>query len=186
MIQNGIQDVMKRHPIIPVVTLNSAEEVKQIAQKLLAQNIHCAEITLRTDYAMEGIQLMQQQFPEIEVGVGTIINKEQVEQVKALGVKFMVSPGSTPALIQVMQDSGIPHLPGVVTPSEVIQGMEMNLRYFKFFPASIFGGLETLKAYGQVFPQCYFCPTGGLNADNHQEFLSQKNILCVGGSWMLK
>lgn len=186
MIQNNIQDVMQRHPIIPVVTLNNTEEVFEIANKLLTQNIRCAEITLRTDFALEGIKLMQEKFPEIEVGVGTIVHVEQIEQVKALGVKFMVSPGATPTLLKAMQDSGIPYLPGVVTPSEVIQGMEMNLRYFKFFPASIFGGLDTLKAYGQVFPQCYFCPTGGLNATNYQEFLGLKNILCVGGSWMLK
>lgn len=186
MIQNGIQDVMQRHSIIPVVTLNNPAEVTEIANKLLAQNIHCAEITLRTDFALKGIELMQEQFPEIEVGVGTIINAEQIAQVKALGVKFLVSPGATPTLLKTMRDSGIPYLPGVVTPSEIIQGMEMNLRYFKFFPASIFGGLDTLKAYGQVFPQCYFCPTGGLNESNYQEFLALKNILCVGGSWMLK
>ena len=186
MIQNGIQDVLQRHQIIPVVTLNNESEVAEVATKLLEQNIRCAEITLRTDFALAGIRMMMDQYPEIEVGVGTIINAEQVQAVRALGVKFMVSPGATPHLLQAMEDSGIPYLPGVVTPSEVIQGMEMNLRYFKFFPASIFGGLETLKAYGQVFPQCYFCPTGGLNASNHQEFLAQKNILAVGGSWMLK
>ena len=186
MIQNGIQDVLQRHQIIPVVTLNNESEVASVATKLLEQGIRCAEITLRTDFALEGIRLMLANHPEIEVGVGTIINAEQVQAVRALGVKFMVSPGATSHLLQAMQDSGIPYLPGVVTPSEVIQGMEMNLRYFKFFPASIFGGLETLKAYGQVFPQCYFCPTGGLNATNHQEFLAQKNILAVGGSWMLK
>lgn len=186
MIQNNIQDVLQRHQIIPVVTLNNAQEVTEIAEKLLAQNIRCAEITLRTDFALAGIRQMMEQFPEIEVGVGTIVHVEQIAQVQALGVKFMVSPGATPTLLRAMQDSGIPYLPGVVTPSEVIQGMELNLRYFKFFPASIFGGLETLKAYGQVFPNCYFCPTGGLNAANHQDFLALSNILAVGGSWMLK
>lgn len=186
MIQNNIHDVLQPHKIIPVVTLNNQKEVEEVATKLLGQGIHCAEITLRTDFALEGIRMMMNNYPEIEVGVGTIVNSEQVEQVKALGVKFMVSPGATPNLLQAMQNSGIPFLPGVVTPSEVIQGIELNLRYFKFFPASIFGGLETLKAYGQVFPQCYFCPTGGLNANNYQEFLTLNNILSVGGSWMLK
>jgi 2-dehydro-3-deoxyphosphogluconate aldolase/(4S)-4-hydroxy-2-oxoglutarate aldolase len=186
MIQNNIHDVLQRHKIIPVVTLNNENEVDEVASKLLRQDIHCAEITLRTEFALEGICMMMNNYPEIDVGVGTIVNSGQVELVKALGVKFIVSPGASPNLLQAMQNSGIPFLPGVVTPSEVVLGMEANLLYFKFFPANLFGGLDTLRAYGQVFPQCYFCPTGGLNADNYQDFLNLKNVLSVGGSWMIK
>jgi 2-dehydro-3-deoxyphosphogluconate aldolase/(4S)-4-hydroxy-2-oxoglutarate aldolase len=186
MIQNGIETILKQNSIIPVVTLNNANDVKEVAEKLSSHNIHCAEITLRTDFALEGIEMMKSNFPNISVGVGTIINTQQVREVKALGVNFMVSPGATNSLLKAMEESGIPYLPGVVTPSEIIQGLENGLSFFKFFPASIFGGKDTLKTYGQVFPQIKFCPTGGLNEQNYQDFLALNNVLSVGGSWMLK
>lgn len=186
MTQNNIRKALEQHPIIPVVTLHNAAEVELIANKLVAQNIFCAEVTLRTPYAMEGIALMKSKYPEISVGVGTVINMEQVDELKVVAPDFMVSPGHTAALIAAMEKSGIPYLPGVATPSEIIQGMELGLRTFKLFPASLFGGLEALKAYGQVFQSCGFCPTGGLNAENYQDYLALKNVISVGGSWMLK
>lgn len=186
MIQNGIQHILEQHSVIPVVTLNDASDVIKVAEKLLANHIFCAEITLRTDFALEGIRMMKANFPNISVGVGTIINAQQVNEIQSIGVDFMVSPGATSALLDVMDESGIPYLPGVVTPSEIIQGLEKGLTFFKFFPASIFGGQNTLKTYGQVFPQIKFCPTGGLNENNYQEFLALENVISVGGSWMLK
>jgi 2-dehydro-3-deoxyphosphogluconate aldolase/(4S)-4-hydroxy-2-oxoglutarate aldolase len=186
MTQNNIREVLSKHPVIPVVTLNNAAEVDEVASKLISQNIFCAEVTLRTPFAMEGIALMKTKYPEISVGVGTVVSREQVEALKTLAPDFMVSPGHTATLIAAMEKSGIPYLPGIATPSEIIGGMELGLHTFKLFPASLFGGLEALKAYGQVFQSCKFCPTGGLNAENHKSFLALENVIAVGGSWMLK
>jgi 2-dehydro-3-deoxyphosphogluconate aldolase / (4S)-4-hydroxy-2-oxoglutarate aldolase len=186
MTQNNIREVLAKHPIIPVVTLNNADEVDDVAKKLIGQNIYCAEVTLRTAYAMEGIALMKAKYPEISVGVGTVVNPQQVEELIALKPDFLVSPGHSEALVVAMESSKIPYLPGIATPSEIIQGMELGLCTFKLFPASLFGGLEALKAYGQVFQPCKFCPTGGLNSENYQSYLVLENVISVGGSWMLK
>jgi 2-dehydro-3-deoxyphosphogluconate aldolase/(4S)-4-hydroxy-2-oxoglutarate aldolase len=186
MTQNNIREVLAKHPVIPVVTLNNAGEVDDVAKKLISQNIFCAEVTLRTPFAMEGIALMKSKYPEISVGVGTVVNPQQVEELIVLKPDFLVSPGHSEALVSAMEASKISYLPGVATPSEIIQGMELGLRTFKLFPASLFGGLEALKAYGQVFQQCKFCPTGGLNAENHKTYLALDNVISVGGSWMLR
>jgi 2-dehydro-3-deoxyphosphogluconate aldolase / (4S)-4-hydroxy-2-oxoglutarate aldolase len=186
MTQNNIREALSKHPVIPVVTLNNAAEVDEVAKKLISQNIFCAEVTLRTAFALEGISMMKTKYQQISVGVGTVVNPQQVEELIALSPDFMVSPGHSEALIAAMEASKIPYLPGIATPSEIIQGMELGLRTFKLFPASLFGGLEALKAYGQVFQQCQFCPTGGLNAENHATYLALDNVISVGGSWMLK
>ncbi|MCC5922163.1 MAG: bifunctional 4-hydroxy-2-oxoglutarate aldolase/2-dehydro-3-deoxy-phosphogluconate aldolase [Crocinitomicaceae bacterium] len=186
MTQNGIKEILLQHPIIPVVTLQQESDVHTVAKKLAQSNISCAEVTLRTEYALEGIQFMKVNYPEISIGVGTVVDKNQIAALQDLAVSFMVSPGSTPELLKAMENSGIAYLPGAVTPSEIISGMGNGVSIFKFFPANLFGGIATLQTYGQVFSQCSFCPTGGLNAGNHKDFLALKNVLAVGGSWMLK
>ena len=186
MTQNGIKEILIEHPIIPVVTLNGERDVHSVAEKLTQANISCAEITLRTQYALDGIQFMKANYPEITIGVGTVVDKNQIAALQDLAVSFLVSPGSSPDLLKAIQNSGIAYLPGAVTPSEIISGIENGVTIFKFFPANLFGGISTLQTYGQVFSQCAFCPTGGLNADNHKDFLALKNVLAVGGSWMLK
>jgi 2-dehydro-3-deoxyphosphogluconate aldolase/(4S)-4-hydroxy-2-oxoglutarate aldolase len=103
-----------------------------------------------------------------------------------LNVDFIVSPGLTENLAKVLQASKIPFLPGAVTPSEIISGQELGVKYFKFFPANLFGGLETLKAYASVFKGVKFCPTGGVNESNYQDFLKLENVVSVGGTWVLK
>lgn len=187
MIQNGIEKIIEKHTVIPVVTLNSEEDVHATVSKLIKAKINCAEITLRTSFALEGIEMMINAYPSIDVGVGTVVNGHQIDELnKIQGIKFMVSPGGSPSLLKKMNESKIPFLPGVVTPSEIVAGMELGVNVFKFFPANLFGGLKTLQTYGQVFPSAKFCPTGGLNADNHKDFLALSNVCAVGGSWMLK
>lgn len=185
-IQNNIQDILASNPKIPVVTFHKLDQVAPILNTLIAKNIHCIEITLRTPIAAEAIKHCQTIAPEgFSIGVGTILEKQQVQLCQDLGVDFMVSPGSTPALIQQMQASGIPYLPGVMTPSEILNAVAENCYYLKLFPFNIAGGAKSLKTYANVFPEVQFCPTGGVNADNFQSLLDLKNVLSVGGSWLV-
>ena len=187
MVQNGIETILKHNPVIPVATIHNAEELETILSKIQVAGIHCIEITLRTGYALEAIkELKSRNIPGFFVGVGTVIRPEQVEQVKALEVDFIVSPGLTEKLSEALAVSGIPYIPGVSTVSEIMLGIEENCAFFKFFPANISGGIEALKAYGQLFPTVKFCPTGGITESTYESYLAEKNIISVGGSWMIK
>ena len=184
--QHGIDQVLAKHSMIPVVTVNSMEETDIVMNRLLEQNIHVAEITLRTEYALTAIAHVKKNYPMIDVGVGTVISIGQVAPLVDLGVDFIVSPGATMDLITQLKDGTIPFIPGAVTPSEIMSGLETGLTTFKFFPANLFGGIDALKAYGQVFPAVKFCPTGGINGTTYSDYLALSNVISVGGSWMLK
>ncbi|MFT6501552.1 MAG: 2-dehydro-3-deoxyphosphogluconate aldolase/(4S)-4-hydroxy-2-oxoglutarate aldolase [Crocinitomicaceae bacterium] len=185
MLQNNIEALLKANPLIPVVTIESLDEVDVVYENLSSQGINCVEITLRTEIAWEAIALFKEKYgPAFKVGVGTIISPDDILKCVKLKVDFMVSPGLTSSMIQQFDFSGIPFLPGVSTPSEIIRGIDMGWRVFKFFPADLFGGAKALKVYGNIFKDVSFCPTGGINKDNYQEYLDLKNVMAVGGSWL--
>jgi 2-dehydro-3-deoxyphosphogluconate aldolase/(4S)-4-hydroxy-2-oxoglutarate aldolase len=187
MKQNNIRGVLEKHQVVPVVTINNEAEIDGIINGLIAKGIYCIEVTLRTPYALTAIELIKAKYSnQISVGVGTVVSKEQIEAVKALKVDFIVSPGINAELGGYLMESGIPFIPGVATPSDIILGMQMGWDTFKFFPANLFGGIDALKTYGQVFPSVIFCPTGGINANTHESYLALNNVICVGGSWMMK
>ena len=141
---------------------------------------------MRTPLAFECVALAKKMnIPNFDVGIGTVVTKEQIIQAKDLGVSFMVSPGINEKLAPHFEESKIAFIPGIATPSEIILGKQLNWNTFKFFPAHLFGGLKSLKTYGQVFPDVKFCPTGGINEDSHQDYLSLQNVISVGGSWII-
>lgn len=185
--QNGIEAILSKHKLVPVVTINQLEEVDDIAQQLQAQNISCIEITLRTAVAWDAVAMFKERYGNtFDVGVGTIVSAENVAQAITVGVDFMVSPGCTDALAVELEKSGIPFLPGVSTPSEIIKAKEHGWKYLKFFPAHLFGGLTALKTYASLFPDTSFCPTGGISKENYHEYLALPNVVCVGGSWLTR
>ena len=183
--QNGIETILFANQRVPVVTFNSKDQVATALEQLEAVSVSCIEITLRTEAAWDAIEYCKKiSKTDFKVGVGTLVNAEQVARCKALGVDFLVSPGSSIRLTEAMQESGIPYLPGVMTPSEIISALENDCRFLKLFPYNLAGGMTALKTYASVFPQIKFCPTGGLGAENHQEVLDLKNVISVGGSWL--
>ena len=123
---------------------------------------------------------------KICVGIGTVINVEQIHRAVKIGVDFIVSTGISKELTKELINSIIPFITGVTTPSDIILGLGLELRFFKFFPANLFGGIPALETYQFVFPNAIFCPTGGINEDTYSEYLKLENVLSVGGSWMMK
>jgi 2-dehydro-3-deoxyphosphogluconate aldolase/(4S)-4-hydroxy-2-oxoglutarate aldolase len=187
MIQNGIEKILKKNPVIPVATIRDKAELDSILDKILRANIHCIEVTLRTEFAYQALEIIKaKNLPNFEIGVGTITRADQIAKVQEIGVDFMVSPGFTPKLAQHLKQSSIAFIPGVSTVSDIMKGMEEDFKFFKFFPANLFGGIQAIKTYGQLFPNISFCPTGGISEETHQDYLNEPNILSVGGSWMLK
>ena len=172
--------------IIPVVTLKSVEERTKVLTALKNNNINCAEICFRTDCAEQAIMLATKEFPDMNIGAGTVINKEQAIKAIKAGAKFIVSPGLSEEVAKVCKKKNIPYYPGCVTPTEIMKAIELGLTVVKFFPSNVYGGLKAMKALSAPFPQIKFIPTGGVDSSNIDEYLAWDKIYAVGGSSFVK
>lgn len=170
---------------IPVVVIKELSQTDTILTALKNHGINCAEITFRTACAAEAIEYACKNYPDMNVGAGTVINAEQCEKALAAGAKFIVSPGLSVAVANVCKQKGVPYYPGCVTPTEIMQALELGINIVKFFPANIYGGLKALKALSAPFPQVKFIPTGGVNRDNIEEFFAFDKVYAVGGSFFV-
>ena len=171
---------------IPVVVIKDLSETDRILTALKHNNIHCAEITFRTACAAEAIAYAVANYPDMEIGAGTVINAEQCEAALAAGATFIVSPGLSPAVAKICNERNIPYYPGCVTPTEIMAALELGITTVKFFPANIYGGLKALKALAAPFPQVKFIPTGGVDRSNIDEFLAFDKVAAIGGSFFVK
>lgn len=171
---------------IPVVVINDLSETDKILNALKGIGINCAEITFRTAIAAEAIKYACKSHPEMNIGAGTVINAEQCKSALATGAKFIVSPGLSVAVANICKEHNIPYYPGCVTPTEIMQALELGITTVKFFPADIYGGLKALKALSAPFPQVKFIPTGGVDRSNINEFLAFDKIAAIGGSFFVK
>lgn len=171
--------------VVPVVVLEDVEQAVPTARALLRGGITAMEITFRTSAAKASIAKVAAEVPEMIVGAGTVVNVEQLHDAVEAGARFIVCPGSDAEVIAEAARLGVPVTPGVVTPSEIMLGLKLGVKVFKFFPAESFGGLKTIKALSGPFPQIRFIPTGGINQNNAAEYFKNPKILAVGGSWMV-
>ena len=171
---------------IPVVVIKELSETDKILSALKADGINCAEITFRTACAEEAIEYAVKNYPEMSIGAGTVINAEQCRAALKAGAKFIVSPGLSVSVAEVCRENGVPYYPGCVTPTEIMQALELGITTVKFFPANIYGGLKALKALSAPFPQVRFIPTGGVDRGNIDEFLAFDKVIAIGGSFFVK
>ncbi len=171
---------------IPVVVIKELSETDKILTALKNSGIMCAEITFRTACAAEAIAYAVKNYPDMNIGAGTVINAEQCEAALKAGAKFIVSPGLSVSVAKICQANDVPYYPGCVTPTEIMQALELGITIVKFFPAHIYGGLKAMKALAAPFPQIKFIPTGGVDNNNIDEFLAWEKIYAVGGSSFVK
>ena len=172
--------------VVPVVVLEDAKDAAPLAKALCEGGLPCAEVTFRTAAAKDSIKAMSEAYPEMLVGAGTVLTKEQVDSAVEAGAKFIVSPGFDPEIVDYCLEKELPVFPGCITPSEVAQAVKRGLRVVKFFPAEQFGGVATIKALSAPYVGLKFMPTGGVSAKNLKEYLACKPIVACGGSWMVK
>lgn len=184
-ITNQIDLICSQSLIMPVITINTPEQALPLAEALLAGGINVLEITLRSEHGLAAISQLRKKLPEAWIGAGTVTNRELLKQAQEAGSQFIVTPGSTDDLLEAGITTDIPLLPGIATGSELMMGLEKGYQRFKFFPASISGGTKALKAFSGPFGQVKFCPTGGINLENAAEYLALKNVMCIGGSWVV-
>ncbi|MCL1059192.1 keto-deoxy-phosphogluconate aldolase [Shewanella sp. Choline-02u-19] len=178
------QDIFDRSPIVPVMVINKIEHAVPLARALVAGGISVLEVTLRTDCALEAISKIAKEVPEALVGAGTILNEVQLAQAVKAGAQFVITPGATTELLKAAMAGTTPLIPGVASISEVMAGMELGYKNFKFFPAEASGGVNALKAFSGPLADIRFCPTGGITPSSYKDYLALKNVDCIGGSWI--
>ena len=181
-----LAEKFQKFGVVPVVVLEDTKDAAPLAKALVEGGLPCAEVTFRTEAAEASIRLMAEQYPEMLIGAGTVLTKEQVNAAVKAGAKFIVSPGFDPEIVDYCLEKEIPVLPGCISPSEVAQAVKRGLNIVKFFPAEAAGGLAMIKAMAAPYTSLKFMPTGGINAKNLEEYLACDKILCCGGSWMVK
>ncbi len=181
---NGIEAIMRRGPVIPVLVIDDVASGIAIAEALVAGGLRVLEVTLRTTAALDVVRAMKQ-VPGAVVGAGTVLNVRDLDAAIAAGAEFIVSPGLTETLAHAARDRRIPFLPGVANAGDIMRGLDLGLDRFKFFPAEAAGGLKALKALAAPFGQVRFCPTGGITLASAPEWLAEEAVFCVGGSWLV-
>lgn len=184
-----MNDVLKKLSaigIVPVIKIDDVEKAVPLAKALVAGGIPCAEVTFRTEQAEEAIKRMAKEVPEMIIGAGTVLTTEQADRAIAAGSKFLVSPGLNPKVVKHCIDKGYLITPGTSNPSDVEVAIELGLDVVKFFPAEAAGGIKMIKSMAAPYTKMKFMPTGGINADNLNSYLSFNKIICCGGSWMVK
>lgn len=179
------KEVMQISPIVPVIALEHEEDALPLAKALLEGGINIMEITLRTPAGLKAIEIISKALPQMHVGAGTVLNSSDFKNAVAHGAAFVFSPGISEALMQTSKELNVALIPGVATASEVMLAKNNGFEHCKLFPATLAGGIEILKAFSGPFPSMRFCPTGGVNLDNINDFLSLDNVLCAGGSWIV-
>ena len=178
-----IQEICCLTKVIPVLSIQHIEDSIPLGRALVDGGLKVLEVTLRTKNALSIISEMSK-IDGAFVGVGTLLSEKDVHDAVAAGAQFGVSPGITSSIISACEEKGLPLLAGVSTVSEAMQMLQRGYETLKFFPAEVSGGVNALKAFAGPLPEIGFCPTGGVNQNNAENYLLQKNVVCVGGSWM--
>jgi 2-dehydro-3-deoxyphosphogluconate aldolase/(4S)-4-hydroxy-2-oxoglutarate aldolase len=182
--QEKLAALFRSARVIPVLTIERLEHAVPLARALVAGGVRVLEVTLRTPVAIEAAKAVMAEVPDAIVGIGTILNAADFARAEALGVAFGISPGATPDLLTATAASALPFAPGIATASELMQALAHGFGLVKFFPAEQSGGIKALRALAGPFPDARFCPTGGIGQANAAEWLSEPNVVAVGGSWL--
>ncbi len=182
---NEVLKQFQKLGIIPVVKIDDAKDAVPLAKALCDGGLPVAEVTFRTSAAKDAIAAMTKAFPEMLVGAGTVLTTQQVDEAVEAGARFIVSPGLNPKVVLYCQQIGVPITPGVTSPSEIEQALELGLEVVKFFPAEASGGLAKIKAMSAPYGSMKFMPTGGIHAKNLNSYLDFEKIIACGGSWMV-
>ncbi|MCC4816344.1 2-dehydro-3-deoxyphosphogluconate aldolase [Vibrio lentus] len=181
----NIKQQLKTLKVIPVIAIDNAEDIIPLGKVLAENGLPAAEITFRSEAAVEAIRLLRESQPDMLIGAGTVLNREQAIAAKEAGATFVVSPGFNPNTVKACQEIGIDIIPGVNNPSTVEAALEMGLTTLKFFPAEASGGINMVKSLLAPYTDIEIMPTGGINPNNIKDYLAIPRVLACGGTWMV-
>ncbi|HHC7381870.1 TPA: bifunctional 4-hydroxy-2-oxoglutarate aldolase/2-dehydro-3-deoxy-phosphogluconate aldolase [Vibrio parahaemolyticus] len=182
---SSIKEQLKALKVIPVIAIDKAEDIIPLGKVLAENGLPAAEITFRSAAAAEAIRLLRETQPDMLIGAGTVLNREQAIAAKEAGATFIVSPGFNPNTVKACQEIGIDIVPGVNNPSTVEAALEMGLTTLKFFPAEASGGINMVKSLLAPYTDIELMPTGGINPANIKDYLAIPRVLACGGTWMV-
>ncbi|HIF6191792.1 TPA: bifunctional 4-hydroxy-2-oxoglutarate aldolase/2-dehydro-3-deoxy-phosphogluconate aldolase [Vibrio parahaemolyticus] len=182
---SSIKEQLKALKVIPVIAIDKAEDIIPLGKVLAENGLPAAEITFRSAAAAEAILLLRETQPDMLIGAGTVLNREQAIAAKEAGATFIVSPGFNPNTVKACQEIGIDIVPGVNNPSTVEAALEMGLTTLKFFPAEASGGINMMKSLLAPYTDIELMPTGGINPANIKDYLAIPRVLACGGTWMV-
>ncbi|AEM50904.1 bifunctional 4-hydroxy-2-oxoglutarate aldolase/2-dehydro-3-deoxy-phosphogluconate aldolase [Stenotrophomonas maltophilia] len=178
-------ELLRAAGILPVVTIHTLDQARAVSAALLEGGLPAIELTLRTPVAMEALAMLKRELPDVVVGAGTVLTVEQMQQSIDAGADFLVTPGTPPALADALAAAPLPVVPGAATPTELLSLYARGFRVCKLFPATAVGGLAMIKGLAGPVADLKLCPTGGITESTAAEYLEQKNVVCIGGSWMV-
>ncbi|MCG9685008.1 bifunctional 4-hydroxy-2-oxoglutarate aldolase/2-dehydro-3-deoxy-phosphogluconate aldolase [Vibrio sp. Isolate23] len=181
-----INEQLQKLKVIPVIAIDDAKDIVPLGKVLVENGLPAAEITFRSEAAVEAIRLLRESQPDMLIGAGTVLNKEQAIAAKEAGAAFIVSPGFNPNTVKACQEIGIDIIPGVNNPSTIEAALELGLTTLKFFPAEASGGVQMVKSLLAPYSDVHLMPTGGINPKNIKDYLSIPRVLACGGTWMVE
>lgn len=175
-----------KNEVVAVLVIQSLEGLEDKIKGLIAKNYKVIEVTLRTECALDAIKFIKNMFPELKVGAGTVLTKEQLNTCIENKADFGVAPGLNKEIVKLAQEQSFDFIPGIATPSDIELALSMGLNLVKVFPAKVLGGVNFIKAISSPYHMMKFMPTGGVSESDYQDYLSLPTVLCVGGTWMNK
>lgn len=180
----NIRALLALAPVVPVLTIEKLEHAVPLGRALVAGGLPVLEVTLRTPVCLPAIEAMRKALPQAVIGIGTLTRIEDLQAATRAGAQFGVSPGLSAGLAEAAHAAPFPLLPGIMTPTELMEGLGWGYDTFKLFPAQQAGGVNMLKAFAGPFPDVVFCPTGGITRATAPDYLALSNVACIGGSWV--
>jgi 2-dehydro-3-deoxyphosphogluconate aldolase/(4S)-4-hydroxy-2-oxoglutarate aldolase len=183
--QEIAEQMLRAAGILPVVTVDSVDQARRLADALLGGGLRVMELTLRTPVALEALAALKRTLPDIVIGAGTVLTADQIARATDAGADFLVTPGTPPELADALARASVPAVPGAATPTELLSLMARGFRVCKLFPANAVGGLAMLKGLAGPLAELRLCPTGGISESDAGDYLAQPNVVCIGGSWMV-
>tara|TARA_R110001583_G_scaffold30706_4_gene105813 strand:- start:10065 stop:10688 length:624 start_codon:yes stop_codon:yes gene_type:complete len=178
--------LMGKQTLLPIIQADSVEQGLNIAKAMASAGINLVEVVLRTPVSLDIIKALKSELPELKVGAGTVFDAETLKKALDAGSDFIITPTISNKLLTELANCTVPVVPGVSNSADILLAIEFGYTELKLFPASLSGGTPFLKAMGSVFKGISFCPTGGINESNQQEYLALTNVFAVGGTWIAK
>ena len=182
--QSGMTAALRRSRLIPVIVINDAKNAVPLVDAMMAGGLPIAEVTLRTPAALESLRRIRGERPDMNAGVGTVLNVKQAAEVREAGAKFVISPGFSRSVVDYCLEHELPVYPGVATATEIEFALDAGLNLLKLWPIETLGGRAYLELLAGPFAGVEFNPSGGTTAASLKNYLSLPNVVAVGGPWM--
>ncbi|GAA6171056.1 bifunctional 4-hydroxy-2-oxoglutarate aldolase/2-dehydro-3-deoxy-phosphogluconate aldolase [Colwellia sp. KU-HH00111] len=183
---HSFSTLMGKQTLLPIIQANTVSQGVETAKAMVAAGIQLVEVVLRTDVSLDVINTLKKELPELHVGAGTVIDGTILKQALEVGSDFIITPTISTKLLTELSNCPVPVLPGVANAADILLAREFGYTQLKLFPASLAGGTPFLNAMSSIFQDIIFCPTGGINEKNQQDYLALSNVFAVGGTWVAK